>query len=312
MPKTSLKLEDVYVTYDHDNDVFQVTSKDGKLGGNRFNITLSQTSETEQNLRKMFVEQGLINDSLMGNLPPRTFRPKEIRQPDTIYLGMTIKGLVEWKPVRENLTPVLFISGEPGSGKTFLMEEILEQAVNKDGKDNVFLIKGDYGRKYDSFPNFANKDNIINNSREAKKLLEYLLKFKFSPHPSYVFIDEIFSNILQVSDRGLIGEVEGEIHDMLLQMFKLARSKNIHFIISSTDFNGVDSLYKIKIPLHIGSKIFLGNMTKNDSYEFFNRKITKEQLNGGTGKGFISLQGEIPTVFQSFLREDPQNRLLDS
>lgn len=313
--KNNLKLDNVVIKYNHKNDTFQITSKDPKLNGDRFNITLNQGSETEENIRQMFIREEMISSDSAINLPKIVQRPKELSDPNSIYLGVSSKSFVKWNPVEDNYAPILFISGEPGSGKTILMENILEQVLENNDFDNVYLINNFFNRTInfsnfsEDFSCFKNKNNKLDSYESVKELFLYLLNAKVvaSNNPTFVFIDDIFGNILSFA-----GETEKqksqELCEMLNSLFRLCRSKYIYFIISSQAFRSLFfSSDMVKLNMNMGSKIVFGNMMEGESDLMFNANLVRKSRHNTCGRGFVSLYGETPTLFQGFSKVPENN-----
>lgn len=302
--KNNLKLDNVNITYNHKNDTFQITSKDSKLNGDRFSITLNQGSETEENIRQMFIRENIIESDASIDLPKNIEKPQELNELNTIYLGASSKDFVKWNPIEDNYAPIIFVSGQPGSGKTVLMENIMDQVLNNN-IDNVYLINNFFNRTitnspYTEYANFKNNNNVLTSYESVKELLSFLKCGKTDYIPAFVFIDDIYSNILSFA-----GETEKqksqELCEMLNSLFRLARSRNIYFIISSQSFS---STYfdpnMSQLNMHMGSKIVFGNMRENESDLMFNANFVRKSRHNGCGRGLVSLYGEPPIVFQGF------------
>lgn len=301
----TVNLENVNITYNHKDDNFQITSKDSKLNGSRFSITLNQGSETEENIRQMFIREGILESDASIDLPKIIQKPEELDDPNSIYLGVSQKGFVKWNPIEDNYASILFISGQPGSGKTVLMENIMDQVLKNNDPDNVYLINQFFNRTitdgiFTEYANFKNDKNNLNTYESVKELFSFLRCGKTDYIPAFVFIDDIFSNVLSFA-----GEKEKqksqELCEMLNSLFRLARSKNIYFIISAQAFR---SLYfdsnMVRLNMNMGSKIVFGNMMEGESDLMFNANLVRKSRHNTCGRGFVSLYGETPTLFQGF------------
>lgn len=312
--KNNLNLENVNITYNHKDDTFQITSKDSKLNGNRFSITLNQGSETEENIRKMFIRENIIESDSSIDLPKIIEKPKELNDPNSIYLGVSSKGFVKWNPFEDNYAPILFISGQPRIGKTILMENILKQVLENNGTDNVYLINQFFNRTISSynqeFKNFTNnKNNKLDNYESVKELFLYLSNIKVANanNPTFIFIDDIYGNIFSFA-----GEKEKrksqELCEMLNSLFRLCRSKHIYFIISSQTFSSIFfDPNMLKLDMHMGSKIVLGSMTESESDFMFDSNLVRKSRHNKLGRGFVSLYGETPVLFQGFSKVPENN-----
>ena len=67
----SLEFSNMIVSYDYKQDVFHITSQDKDLVGKPFKITLNNTSDAEETLRKLFKDKGIIEQQKKRYFAPQ-------------------------------------------------------------------------------------------------------------------------------------------------------------------------------------------------------------------------------------------------
>jgi hypothetical protein len=69
MNKKYLNLNEIRISYKVKDDSIHITSDDEDLTGSGFHLTLGKNSESEQILRKLLIEKGLIRPAKPDTLP---------------------------------------------------------------------------------------------------------------------------------------------------------------------------------------------------------------------------------------------------
>lgn len=136
-----VNLDNARIYYNAKEDSIEITSVDEDLVGKPFHIKLNKGTETEQTLRELLTEKGVIKAEQANAVLPKFLKypPKDdlYSEWNLIPVGGTNDGAVYWD-VR--VRPNALIVGRAGSGKTvFLQNLILHTAIHKD-MWNVFGI----------------------------------------------------------------------------------------------------------------------------------------------------------------------------
>ena len=117
----NLILENVIVSYRPKDDSIQLTTTDPDLAGKPFQVVLKNGTETEQVLRNLLIDNGVINQERTDALLSKDASWKLCAHPDLINLGVTSTGDAVWNV---KATPHALLSGTTGSGKSVLQRNV--------------------------------------------------------------------------------------------------------------------------------------------------------------------------------------------
>jgi hypothetical protein len=116
-----LELEDVRVSYNHKDDTIHLTSSDPEIPQGSFFLTLNRNTSTEVALRDLLEEHQLIKKS-------------EVMPEVVMSIPSPLPQLVLKSRKPKIQRPLINISGQPGSGKTFAIKTFAELASSIDLK----------------------------------------------------------------------------------------------------------------------------------------------------------------------------------
>lgn len=127
--KKFVTLDGVRVSYRPKDNTIHITSTDEDLVNEGFHLTLTQGSESEKTLRKLLVQNGVIDETKIAVNLPKFVQFTDETEPTWFKfpLGRTETGELAWDV---NRSPNAFITGSPGSGKTVLIESIIDHCEN--------------------------------------------------------------------------------------------------------------------------------------------------------------------------------------
>lgn len=148
--KKYLELEGVRVYINKKDNTIQLISTDEDLTGKPFQITLNQGTPSEQSLRELLVEKGMVNEVI----DPFYSIPKHIKYPKTrgfknvdtdtddkwnlVPIGVTTNKEPVCLDLKEN--PNTLIAGLPGGGKTVALKNILIHTLKDEEKWKIAAI----------------------------------------------------------------------------------------------------------------------------------------------------------------------------
>jgi hypothetical protein len=141
--KKYLNLDGVRVSYNHKTDTIHLTSTDKDLSAEGFHLTLNKQSESEQALRNLLMEKGLIRPSQatesIASTVSRTITNSNKVIPKTVIgefdpatpthlitLGESADGLLSWNV---DIFPHLLAVGAPGTGKSVLIRRLFNHCL---------------------------------------------------------------------------------------------------------------------------------------------------------------------------------------
>jgi hypothetical protein len=158
-----LVLEDVRFSYNHRKDAISITSSDPDLNSGSFHMVLNNGTETEEALREILIEHGLIKTNEISENPILdTLRIPEVSS-HHFSLELSTKNKLG--------TPskTLFV-GMPGTGKSYL----LSQLAYLSGKmsDTVIFIHKD---RENYISQFAKENNTLNDNVITPSVTEFSL-----------------------------------------------------------------------------------------------------------------------------------------
>lgn len=285
MAKKHLELENVTVFYDFKDDSIKLTCKDPILEGKRFNLTLNQGSETEETLRKVLINEGFI-ERKREPIPEKKLIDVDFGR--GIPIGSSFDKDIYWNPIVDNLPPALLIAGDPGTGKTYLMENMIDYCVES-GDWEIYHYNE---RDLDFHKMYENLDNYHFNNR-LNGIGELVVEAAQSDKDkkTIVFIDDLMGDWFDNIPEYIFCE-------QLMSIISHARSRNNYFVFS------IQSVINFRryMPLDYFSKILFSTSYRDESFAMFGTGIANRTLlhRQPLGMGYISMGGETPVQFRVF------------
>lgn len=132
--KKFITLDGVRVYFDRKTNTIQITSIDKRIVGEPFKISLNQGTETEQTLRNLLLEEGVITkeDTPGLRIPKRALYPTDFKTLralpwNKIPIGLGVDSeTIYWDVVRE---PHSLVVGATGSGKSVYQRSLILHAL---------------------------------------------------------------------------------------------------------------------------------------------------------------------------------------
>lgn len=171
--------DNMIVHYDPVDDVFNITSKDADLQGKPFNITLNNASSSEETLRKVFTEKGIIQESNYSDLAALK-KYEYSDNPRIIPLGTGYHEKIWWNIDK---IPHMIIAGPVGSGSSVILRNIILHC-KKHADDIDVSLFGD-ARELSSY---TTNDNITTVT-SAEKILEEMIQLKIAMDNRYRMLE---------------------------------------------------------------------------------------------------------------------------
>lgn len=298
----NLILENTIVSYSPKDDTIHITSADPDLHGEPFHISLNQSSQTENTLRKILIEQGIIKEDLIGsNLPETLTMPESFnKNPQVFDLGVSRHGIVSWNPAKDSH---LGIYGGTGSGKTVVANNILLQALNNQDVWDVYCLDPTRVEYSHVKKHLNNPDNYADNRDSTLAIMENLFKSfksrvdqfaKDEPiKPAILFIDEIVAWIDSVSRED--DEYKELFTDYLTKILREGRSFQIYVVFTSQSPDLLDEVIQNSFP----SSITMGRSNENMSKAALGSNVAVRTPRV-KGRGYFKFGNVEPTQFQSY------------
>ena len=295
----NLILENTIVSYSPKDDTIHITSADPDLYGEPFHISLNQSSQTENTLRALLIEQGVIKEDIIGtNLPENLTTPKTFNEDPNIFdLGVSRQGIVSWEPAKDSH---LGIYGYTGSGKTVVANNILFQALKNQDIWDVYCF--DPTRvEYKHVKNtLNNSDNYADNRDSALAIMENLFKSRVDQFaknetikPIILFIDEIAAWINSFSWED--DEYKELFISYLTKILREGQSFQIYVVFTSQSPDLLDEVIQNSFP----SSITMGRSNENMSKIAFGSNIAVRTPKI-KGRGYFKFGNTEPSQFQSY------------
>lgn len=309
----NLILENTIVSYSPKDDTIHITSADPDLYGEPFHISLNQSSQTENTLRKILIEQGVINEDLIGsNLPETLTIPETFNEDPSIFdLGVSRQGIVSWEPAKDSH---LGIYGYAGSGKTVVANNILFQALKNQDIWDVYCIDPKQIEYKHVKNKLGNPDNYADSTEKAVFIIEKLyntmksnfrkMKEKNTSQQSDIkentplkntilFIDEIASLLTPMINEDNKDKAEFSLY--FKELLKFGRAAGIYLVHTSQSPAVIESEMRLNIP----SSIVMGRTN-----EIVSKLVLHSNISVRTpkikGRGYFKFGNIEPAQFQSY------------
>lgn len=305
----NLILENTIVSYSPKDDTIHITSADPDLIGEPFHISLNQSSPTENVLRQLLIEQGVIKEDLIGsNLPDFLPTPEVFNKNPRIFdLGVSRYGIVSWDPIKDSN---LGIFGYTGSGKTVLAESILFQALNNQDVWDIYCwdpTKVEYKHvknKLNNSENYAqNLSEVIAimqqinqkmNDRYSSMEKEGISSLAFD-YPDQKRILFFIDEVAIFHDDNFLSYSETLYH--FNNILRKGRAAGIYFVFTSQNPSFIDKQTLYNVP----SSVVMGRVSEQDSQMALNSNVAvRTPRIKGRGYCKIGSSGSEPAQFQAY------------
>lgn len=291
-----LILENTIVSYSPRDDTIHITSADPDLLGEPFHISLNQSTDTENTLRNLLIQNGVIKEDLIGsNLPETLSHPEDFNEDPQIFdLGVSRQGTVSWNPVKHSH---LAIYGYTGSGKTVVANNILFQALKNQDVWDIYCFdpkKVEYSHIKDKL---NNPDNYVDTRGAAIEIIEKIdnnIKEAKVMNPTLLFIDSL--------DVWMEFDEAAEFHKAMFlrslnNILQKGRAAGVHIVFTSQRPNSIGSYY-LRAD-NFGSAIIMGRNS-----EVLSKNVLGSNIAVRTphikGRGLFKFENDKPTQFQSY------------
>lgn len=237
----SLEFSNMIVSYDYKQDVFHITSQDKDLIGKSFKITLNNTSDAEETLRKLFKDKGIIEQQQNDTLPhsPAYEFSEDYSK---IPLGLSYNERMEWNI---NKVPNLLVEGQVGSGASVIVKNVVKhcEKFKEDIDLRLFGSVIEYSASVrNKYTVFSYPDEIISsltdisaliNDRYEKMIVEGFNNNQNLSEPFKTVIivvqdyDALFDKVKDVGMRE-------HINYLLKTILRKGRAAGVHVVIKDT------------------------------------------------------------------------------
>jgi hypothetical protein len=231
-PKSSYAiLDDARVFYDRNNDTVHLTVKDSEIPEG-IHLSLNSEREDEKRLRKVLDNHGLLAKSdLMKEYHAlqeiaREFNGGAAHMPrDSRYcipFGFGAETPMSWD-IRKD--PHLLVTGDPGSGKSIILQNIAEYVLEYGEYDDMELLSA----KYSFDPEYSFDENV-RNIKKAKAIVEERYRNiveSMARNEEYLPTERV---ILIVDDFSSIVKSDLESAKMLLGIIRMGMTVGVHVV----------------------------------------------------------------------------------
>lgn len=322
-----IEIEKVRAYYDEFTGNIRLISKDKKLKGKPFQITLSRDSGTVDSLYEIFEEENKISENALIRTMPKLVElsqsdpRKEVKtlpngDPSDNRLNFSL-GETGTNRIFLNLenSPHSLIWGNAGYGKTELLKTIGRQVIN-DGKGLFWCIEahdGEYSQLdfRDNLDKYAkSEEDIANLFEDLEKLIDERLEAMKSLNvndwrdlthrlPPVFFV---------IDDFGMLGSgsyrhqkmLEKWYISVLQKVSSLGRSAGVFMFISSQRF--ISNMIPGNVLANFSNMIIFGQVSPDDEFNVFNHgESNYHVLRNHVGRAVIKSAGKDPILFQSYI-----------
>lgn len=303
----TLKFSDMLVSYDYKKDIFTITSKDKDLDGKPFQITLNNTSDTENTIREIFVEKGIIQETENVALPEQA-RYQESENYAEVPLGASYDGNHVWNM---NKIPNLLINGHVGTGSTLFTRLIIEHCEKFNNEIDLKLfgnviefdksIKDNHEIHSSPFSISAGLLKIRNIIDDRHKVMEKaevnsISDLKNKPKRIVICINDFSYLIHKVSNQN----EKGHILHLLNQISILGRATGVSIVIRDSFSEKIHG----EILNNFIGRIIAGNTDIKLSQKYLNSdRAGRGNLNRGYAYSNFGKTGhaeKYPTLFSMY------------
>jgi hypothetical protein len=255
--KKYLNLSNVRIAYRPKDDTIHLTSTDKDLAGEAFKVTLKPGSESDQILRQLLFEKGLINEksNAEGFLPTHAALKLDSSTPwYSLPKGEGVEGPVS---VDSRTTPNNIIAGPTGGGKSVLQRSLIHHCL---AHNDQWAVYGVDLKRVELSPYLEYENTVREIATSVSATLQMLSKVKDEMYRRYelmekqginnlldlddsdpevgdtkalmIIIDEAY-HLFQGADSEGDSEERAKILKLTGEIAKLGRAARVHTVISS-------------------------------------------------------------------------------
>lgn len=197
--------------------------------------------------------------------------------------------------------PHLLLGGNSGSGKSYLLFSLVHKMLRETHKENIYICDG----KFDELKEISDeKFQLKNNAKSVYEIIEFIksvenemderYRDKFRSRAAVFLVIDEFAALNLVLEKDEFKELNKRLKTIILK----GRAANIHVLIAMqrASSNSIDLDIRDNTAIRIG----LGNLsTENFKMIFGETRVENEILNRAIGEGYILIDGEQISLFES-------------
>lgn len=310
---TTLEFSNMIVRYDPVEDTFSISSKDSDLRGKPFSVTLNNTSRSEETLRELFVEKGVIKKDDFGvSLGRPEYEPSG--NVLSVPLGVGYQGQVCWDV---SLVPHLLVAGAVGSGSSVLLRSIVKHCRVHEDNVSISLLGDELElSEYKGFAEIhSSAESVIEKLLSVKRLVEDRYEMLADSGVSSFaglgegFLEECPPVFVVLKDyKYLLDECvsagAGELFGSLVkQLLRLGRAANVHVVIF--DKFSDELLSDDDLLLNITGRMVVGRASAKHSYRVLGSERASKNSALPVGVGYSNFTSgmakqSVARVFASY------------
>lgn len=308
--KKYLNLDEVRISYKIKDDSIHITSSDEDLTGSAFHLTLNKNSESEQILRKLLIEKGLIRVEPISLLPssnPLTMNPQT--PANEFILGSTEEGNAIWDT---SLHAHALILGN-SSSLPKLTRNLFAHCLTHNSEWQFYGINLNQAEssQYDKF-NKTVTSNVSATANGIKMINDLVTEMnkRYSLMNSqrvttYSKLEKHERNILFVLDEAtrFMSELLNISHenrkqtlDQFTELLRLGRAAGIHVALSTQRMDTV--LFPEAMRAHFKIRIAAERLDVTPSVLLLGSNIASRLPKNTKGRGLL-VTGSVEQVFQT-------------
>ncbi len=330
--KKYVELEDVRVFYNKKTNQVELTSGDPDLTGKVMQISVRQGTDTDQSLRELLIDHGVLGNTPDSTIPTYIKHPslKNLTMrytfpdnPTGIALGVGAHNEIFWWD--QYFQANLHVMGQPGTGKSMLARNILWGACRTPDEYEVYVSSIIYGKEeYVAINQYKAVKDFALDAKETLTMLQTINQrmedrqeemrkigandYKALHEKEYnttiiVILDEIdyllhnnpaISISNQAEDE--LTEVRSEIEHLLFLMTAQYRNMGLRTVFSST--SGIRNVVE-KNNFWMGlTPMLIGNTTNSRALDFLKPDDSDDPIllripNNSTGRVVVSNFGKL-------------------
>jgi S-DNA-T family DNA segregation ATPase FtsK/SpoIIIE len=322
-----LELEGVRVTYRPKDDTIHITSKDKDLQSEGFHLTLKNGTPSEDSLRQLLTEKGLIKPTASNTLP--NFAKYEFDAAPSwneIPLGIKENNEVVFWDVLGDAHAL--VGGHAGAGKSIIQRAVFAHCVAHNDEWEVIGLDCKAELKY--FANYPKTTSSVGSTlQEVAASLTYAISVMMERYDEMervggttskdivvnletgeyvrsimIFIDEVGS--MTTPDQGYSrgksfieeNNLRARIANDVGKLARLGRAAGIHLIIAGQNLShgNIRGEFKDNLPFRVA----MGNMSPQQSNSILNSDAAT-RIGANVGRGYASSEfGDVESEFQAY------------
>ena len=322
-----LELEGVRVTYRPKDDTIHITSKDKDLQSEGFHLTLKNGTPSEDSLRRLLTEKGLIKPTASNKLSSFIKYPFDAAPSwSKIPLGVNSNDeVVFWDVLKD---PHALAAGRAGGGKSIIQRVIFAHCVAHNDEWEVMGLDSRGGLKYlENYPKTTSSVNstlqevadsltralavIADRYQEIERIggLTYKdiivnLETLEPVRSIMIFVDEL--ELIHPDSHGAYrtesfleeNDFRMSIFKSIAQIARIGRAAGVHLMVANQEVNA--SRINRELKNNLTYRVAMGNMSPQQSNSILNSEAAIN-IGGNTGRGYASsVMGEAGDEFQAY------------